>query len=113
MALTTPTSAPSSTPTSPVPGGVGRVARTKGVSMLPDELEDAATVERLTGVGFSEVYRRHFAPQMRAAAELLRQAQDSGMELDRARLRDAWAVRMSEAELAAVYGAESELRLGD
>lgn len=91
--------------------GHGRIARTKGVSMLPDELDDAATVERLTGVGFSEVYRRHFAPQMRAAAELLRQAQEAGVELDRTRLRDAWAVRMSETELAAVYAAESELRL--
>jgi hypothetical protein len=101
-------------PSSPTSGGAsGRVARTKGVSMLPDELADAATVEQLTGVGFSEVYRRHFAPQMRAAAELLRQAEAAGLGLDRARWHDVWSVRVTDADLDAIYGADSELRLGD
>ena len=82
------------TPTKPVEDkplegtAKGRVARTKGVSLLPAEYEDASTVEQLTGVGFSEVYRRIFAPQMRAAADLLREAQEAGMELERGVLRD-------------------------
>lgn len=91
----------------------GRVARTKGVSLLPAEHADAATVEELTGVGFSEVYHRFFAPQMKAAAAMLREARDAGMELDRAQLRDAWDVRMSSDELVALYVADSVLVLGD
>lgn len=91
----------------------GRVARTKGVSLLPSEFDDAATVEELTGVGFSEVYRRFFAPQMKAAADLLREAQEAGMELDRAQLRDTWEIHMTAEAIAAVYTAESELVLGD
>ena len=102
------------TSTKPVEGTAkGRVARTKGVSLLPAEYEDASTVEELTGVGFSEVYRRYFAPQMRAAADLLRGAQDAGMELDRGVLRDTWDVHMTSDELASVYTSESELLLGD
>ena len=107
------------TPTKPVEGtpvdgtAKGRVARTKGVSLLPAEYEDAATVEQLTGVGFSEVYRRYFAPQMRAAADLLREAQEAGMELDRGVLRDTWDVHMTSDELASAYTSESELLLGD
>lgn len=91
----------------------GRVARTKGVSLLPQEYEDAATVEKLTGVGFSEVYRRHFAPQMKAAADLLREAQEAGMQLNRGVLRDTWDVHMTRDELASVYTSQSELLLGD
>ena len=91
----------------------GRVARTKGVSMLPEEFEDASTVEELTGVGFSEVYRRFFAPQMKAAAEILRETQEAGVTLDRASLRDVWHLRMTREELAAIYTAESTLVLGD
>jgi len=102
------------TPTKPTADTTkGRVARTKGVSMLPAEYEDASTVEELTGVGFSEVYRRYFAPSMRAAAALLREAQQSGMDLDRAMLRDTWDVHMTRNELASVYATESELLLGD
>lgn len=91
----------------------GRVARTKGVSLLPSEFADAATVEELTGVGFSEAYRRFFAPQMKAAADLLRAAREAGMELDRAQLRDTWDIHMSADSIAAIYMAESELLLGD
>jgi hypothetical protein len=91
----------------------GRVARTKGVSLFPEEFDDASTIEELTGVGFSEVYRRFFAPQMKAAAEMLRDAQEAGLELDRVTLRDVWHVRMSPAELASVYSANSSLVLGD
>lgn len=91
----------------------GRVARTKGVSLLPEEFEDASTVEELTGVGFSEMYRRFFAPQIKAAADMLREAREAGVELDRAALRDLWHVRMTRDELAAIYTAESTLVLGD
>lgn len=90
----------------------GRVARTKGVSLLPDEFDDAATIEELTGIGFSEVYRRFFAPHMRAAADLLRAAQDAGMALDRRSLTDVWQVHMSADELTAVFTAESQVELG-
>ena len=100
-------------PASPAQPRAGRVARTKGVSLLPAEYDDAVAVEEMTGVGFSEIYRRCFAPQLAAAAVLLREARDSGVELDRAALRDTWDVRMTAAELASVYSAESELVLGD
>ncbi len=90
----------------------GRTARTKGVSMLPDELEDAATVEELTGVGFTEVYRRHFAPQMKAAAELLLEVREAGVELNRAVLRDTWDIHMGAGEVAAIYTAPSEMTRG-
>lgn len=102
------------TPARSVPAkAAGRVARTKGVSLLPAEYADASTVEELTGVGFSEVYHRFFAPQMRAAAQMLREVQDAGVELDRAVLRDTWDVHMSTEELTSVYTAESVLTLGD
>jgi len=91
----------------------GRTAQTKGVSMLPEELADARAVEALTGVGFSEVYHRHFAPQMRAAAQLLQDAQDAGVELNRAVLKDRFELGMSESELVSLYTATSDLILGD
>ena len=50
---------------------------------------------------------------MRAAADLLREAQDAGMELDRGVLRETWDVHMTGDELASVYTSESELLLGD
>jgi hypothetical protein len=95
------------------PNPIGRVARTKGVSLLPHEYADASTVEELTGMGFSEVYRRFFAPQMRAAADMLRAAQESGMALDRRPLLDRWNPGMTADELVAIYTAPSRLDLGD
>lgn len=91
----------------------GRIARTKGVSLLPGEYNDLATVEELTGVGFSEVYRRYFAAQIRAAADLLRNAHDAGIALDRNTLRDTWDIHMTPDELASIYTAESELSSGE
>lgn len=91
----------------------GRTAKTKGVSMHPDELRDASTVEELTGIGFSEVYHRHFAPQMRVAAELLRQARADGVELDRDKVADLWTIHMSAQELKALYTQPSSLVLGE
>lgn len=81
--------------------------------MHPHELEDARTVEELTGVGFSELYHRHLAPQVHAAAGLLREARDAGMELDRSRLRNEWDLTVSSEDLAALYAEESELTLGE
>ena len=95
------------------PARKGRVARTKGVSLLPAEYEDVATVEELTGVGFSEVYRRYFATQMKAAADLLRTAHTAGLALDRHVLRDTWDIHMSREDLISLYTSESELSLGD
>ena len=91
----------------------GRTARTKGVSLLPSEYADVATVEELTGVGFSEVYRRYFATQMKAAADLLRTAHTAGIALNRQNLRDTWDVHMSREDLISLYTSESELSLGD
>lgn len=93
--------------------GTGRVARTKGISLLPDEYGDAATVEEITGVGFSEIYRRCFAPQMRAAAAVLLEAREAGVELNRAALRDVWDVSITGDQLKSLYTAQSELRIGD
>ncbi len=93
--------------------GRGRTAQTKGVSMLPEELADVRTVEELTGLGFSEVYRRHFAPHMHAAAALLQQLREDGVEIDRRRLRDRWDVAITPDRLAEIYAAPSELTLGD
>jgi|GEM_PF-1294893 len=100
-------------PAKPTARATGRTARTKGVSMLPAELDDVSTVEELTGVGFSEVYHRHFAPQMKSAAELLREASESGMELNRGLLRDVWHVDLTHDQLRAIYSAQSEVLLGD
>ncbi|MEI6622194.1 MAG: hypothetical protein WCP28_09835 [Actinomycetes bacterium] len=91
----------------------GRKARTKGVSLLPEELADVQTVENLSGVGLSEVYHRHFGPQMRAAAQLLLEAQAAGMELNRSLFTTVWATTISPASLQKLYAAESELVLGD
>jgi hypothetical protein len=96
-----------------VPATAGRRAQTKGVSMHPNELEDVRTIEELTGVGFSEMYHRHLAPQVHAAAQLLVEARDDGVELDRARLRTEWDLSTSAEELVALYGEESELTLGE
>jgi len=92
---------------------VGRRAQTKGVSMHPHELEDVRTIEHLTGVGFSEMYHRHLAPQVSAAAQLLVEARDAGMELDRARLRSEWDLTATAQDIASLYAKESELTLGD
>lgn len=91
----------------------GRTARTKGVSMQPDELADVVTVEELTGVGLSELYHRHFAPQLKAAAELLRDADEAGIELNRAVLRERWDLQMAPRDLSVLYTAESELTAGE
>ncbi len=91
----------------------GRQAKTEGVSLHPDELRDAATVEELAGVGFSEVYHRHFAPQMRAAAQMLRQARADGVELDRALVAEVWTIHMSAEELQSLYTRQSTLVLGE
>lgn len=91
----------------------GRTARTKGVSMQPDELADVVAVEELTGVGFSEVYRRYFAPQMKAAADLLRETQAAGVEINRSRIRDVWYPQIGADEMRSVYAASSELMLGE
>ncbi|MCZ3385767.1 MAG: hypothetical protein LH630_02065 [Actinomycetia bacterium] len=91
----------------------GRTARTKGVSMQPDELADVVTVEKLTGVGLSELYHRHFAPQLKAAADLLRDADEAGVELNRAVLRERWDLNMAPRDLTVLYTAESELALGE
>ncbi|MDQ1250843.1 MAG: hypothetical protein QG597_5223 [Actinomycetota bacterium] len=65
--------------------------------------------EAVTGVGLSEMYHRFFALQVRAAAELLAEAQSADMELDRARLLDAWDVHVTPQRLTSFYAAESEL----
>jgi hypothetical protein len=95
------------------PTRTGRIARTKGVSLLPGEYSDVATVEELTGVGFSEVYRKYFASQMKAAADLLRNAQTAGIALDRTTLRDTWDIHMTPEDIRSLYASESELSLGD
>lgn len=91
----------------------GRTARTKGVSMLPEELEDARTLEALAGIGFSELYHHHLAPQVRVAASLLTEMKSAGVEINRARLRDEWQLSISPEALRELYVAESELILGE
>ncbi|MGI9015708.1 MAG: hypothetical protein ACR2HR_01145 [Euzebya sp.] len=94
------------------PEPAGRVAKTRGVSLQPAEREDLKTVEELTGAGFSEVYRRHFAPQVHAAAQLLLEMQQAGVELDRTKLRTEWDLTRP-SDLGGLYAAESELSFGD
>lgn len=86
-----------------------RRAQTLHLSLPPDEIADLEVMEELTGVPFPEIYRRHFAWRIRTAATLLREAQESGVQLDRTALRDIWAVHMTSDELASVYTAASEL----
>lgn len=52
------------------------------------------------------------APQMRAAADMLREAQDADMALDRRSLTDVRHVHVLADELTAVFNAESHLELG-
>jgi hypothetical protein len=93
--------------------GTGRTAQTKGVSLSQGELDDVRTVEDLGGMGLSEVYHRHFAPQMHAAAQLLLAASEAGVELNRRLIVDAWDVTVSADERAAVYAAPSSLVMGE
>jgi len=81
--------------------------------MHPHELDDVRTIEELTGVGFSQLYHRHLAPQVHAAAQLLLDARDAGLQLDRTRLLTEWDLTTSPSELFALYGEESELSLGE
>ncbi len=92
---------------------VGRRARTKGVSMHPHELDAVRTIEDLTGVGFSEMYHRHLAPRVNAAAQLLLEARDAGMELDRSRLESEWDLAATAEDIASLSAEESELTLGE
>lgn len=97
----------------PAQTSVGRRAQTKGVSMHPHELEDVRTIEDLTGVGFSEMYHRHLAPRVSAAAQLLVEARDAGMELDRSRLESEWDLAATAEDIASLSVEESELTLGE
>lgn len=81
--------------------------------MHPHELEDVRTIEELTGVGFSEMYHRHLAPQVSAAAQVLVEARDAGMELDRARLQSEWDLTATAQGIASLHAEGSELTLGD
>jgi hypothetical protein len=81
--------------------------------MLPHEVEDLGIIESLTGVGVSELDHRHLSSQVHAAAQLLLAARDAGMELDRAGLPTEWDLAASPEDLAAWYGEESELTLGE
>jgi hypothetical protein len=91
----------------------GRTAKTKGVSLRPDELADVRVIEEATGMGLTEVYRRHLAPQIHAAAQLLGELRDAGMELDRARLRTEYDITITPAQLTEIYSAESTVAFGD
>ncbi len=91
----------------------GRTAKTKGISLSPDQLADVNAFEELTGLGLSEIYRRQLAPKLHTAVTLLKSAKDSGMELDRSRLQTEWIVDMSREELKTLYSSPSELVLGD
>ncbi len=91
----------------------GRTAKTKGVSLNPTELDDVKTIEDLGGVGLSEVYHRHFAPQMHAAAQLLLAAQEAGVQLNRRLILDGWDVTATSDELAAIYEESSTLVMGE
>ena len=81
--------------------------------MHPHELDDVRTIEDLAGVGFSEVYHRHLAPQVHAAAQLLVEARDADVELDRTRLRTEWSLTATAEDIAALYAEASELTLGE
>jgi len=63
---------------------IGRMAKTKSISLSPDQLVDVMAFEELTG-----------------------------MELDRSRLHTEWVVGMSREELKTLYSGPSELILGD
>jgi len=91
----------------------GRTAKTKGVSLSPNELDDVKIIEELGGVGLSEVYHRHFAPQMHAAAQMLLSAREAGVQLNRHLILDGWDVSMTSGELAAIYEAPSTLVMGE
>lgn len=82
------------------------------VLVLSDaELADLATLEAV-GLDFAELYRRHLAPQVAVAAEMLRELDASGMSLDRAGLVEVWDTTMTPAALDALYAADSELGSG-
>ena len=67
-----------------------RMVRAKRVFLWSDEYDDIATVEELTGMDFSDLYHRFIAPQIRAAAALLREADNSGTSMRQEDLTDTW-----------------------
>lgn len=81
--------------------------------MHPYDPDDAPTIEELTGVGFSPLADRHLGPRLHAAVQLLLDARDAGLQLDRPRLRTYWELTTAPSELSALYGEESTLSLGD
>ena len=87
----------------------GRTAKSKSISLSPDQRADVAAFEELTGMGLSEIFRRQVVPKLHAAVGLLQNAKDSGMELDRFRLHTEWVVGMSRKELKTLYSGRSRI----
>ena len=81
--------------------------------MTQNAFDDIAAVETLTGVRFSEMYHRFFAPQLAHAATLLREAHAAGMELDRVKLSDVAAQRTGRSDLLLMYTELSKLHYGE
>jgi len=90
---TKPTSSrqePSATPTKsrPTSGAAGRQARTRGVSLHPDEQALVERFEELTGLGFTEQVRQLMLAKLPAAVWALEEMATAGMEPGRRPLVD-------------------------
>ena len=107
--------APMGSPIVVWPGADKLLAKAAQHARVPYTLGVAggATIEEIAGIGFSELIHRHFAPQLKAAADMLTQARDSGVEVDRGVLRDVWHVAMTRDELVDLYARDSVLTVGD
>ena len=81
--------------------------------MHPYDPDDVRTIEELGGEGFSPFTHHDSAARVHAAAQLLIDARDGGLQLDRAKLRTDWDLTTSASELSSLYGEESTLELGD
>ncbi|HEY8775452.1 MAG TPA: hypothetical protein VIM23_04665 [Gaiellaceae bacterium] len=61
-------------------GQEGRQARTRGVSLAPDEATLTQEFEELTGLGFTDQVRQSLLAKLPAAVALLKDMREAGME---------------------------------
>lgn len=61
----------------------GRQARTRGVSVSPEEAELISAFEELTGLGFTDQVRQSLFSKLPAAVALLQEMRAAGMETGR------------------------------
>lgn len=85
------------------PDRPGRQARTRGVSLNPDEQALVDEFQELTGLGFTEQVRQGVIARLPAANQLLRDMRAAGMSPSESPLAQQVVHEESEAERKALY----------